>query len=72
MVYRDYHINVFADMNFSSKHIRSRRLNSSCTINYSNLSGVAIIGHRDGDGLGGLLSLRVPQKPLLHLQVLEV
>lgn len=53
-------------MNRSSEHIRSCCLNSSCTINYSNLSGVAIIGHRGGGGGGGGSSewehLQVPQK----------
>lgn len=51
-------------MNGSSEHIRSCCLNSSRTINYSNLSGVAIIGHRGGGGGGSSEweRLQVPQK----------
>lgn len=49
-------------MNRSSEHIRSCCLNSSCTINYSNLSGVAIIGHRGGGGPSEWERLQVPHK----------
>ncbi len=53
LVYRDFHINVSEDVNLSTQRIRSSRLNSCSTINYSSLSGVAIIGQRDEGGGGG-------------------
>lgn len=40
------------DVNLSTLHIRSSRRNSFSTINYSSLSGVAIMGQRDEGGGG--------------------